>query len=140
MEWVISCNVTEKFDIQTYLAESNEICWRQRANFSVGDIVYIYLSKTHQYIAYKTSVIATNISLPQVCNRELWNRCWISDEEYQKALDLNRFVLLQLEGRVDQNHSITWNELKLMDCPRIQGPVKLNECRSIIRDRIRSLF
>ena len=61
MEWIIPANL-KYYDVFGELSKFGVIEWRQRLkDVSVGDIVYIYLSKPESYIAFKCIVEKVNV-------------------------------------------------------------------------------
>ena len=51
-EWILSGN-PENYDLKAAFRELGTLDWKQKANVAVGDIVYIYVSKTVHAIQFK---------------------------------------------------------------------------------------
>lgn len=115
-EWIIPCNPTV-YRIQDAFAESDTLYWRKNANYEIGDIVYIYLSKGYSRIMYKTVVIDVDILYED--NNDPF---WIDQTEKSKH---PQKVLLKRINMFDDNrlsfHCLQANGLK----STIQGPIKL---------------
>ena len=59
-KWIMSAN-GNYFDHGKAFQKNGYIDWKQTRNFSVGDIVYIYVTKPESRIRYKTVVVAINM-------------------------------------------------------------------------------
>lgn len=58
-EWIMP--IAADFNVESYFRQM-EISWRQRANYQMGDIIYVYVGKPYSCILYKCIVKMTNIS------------------------------------------------------------------------------
>jgi len=76
--------------------------WQSGKNFNVGDIVYVYRSKPHQVIKYKTVAVKIDLKWSQRIDDE---RFWVKKEDYnEKKNDTNeRYVRLLLINTIDNN-------------------------------------
>ncbi len=63
-EWLVPCNPA-KFDIENAQLNMKEMYWRQNASYSVGDIMYIYVSGGTGEVRFKYEVEELNIHLPE---------------------------------------------------------------------------
>lgn len=61
-------------------AKYGYIDWTQRAKYQVGDEVYIYCSKPHQKIMYKTEVIKTSIPFDNITDD---SEFWLNEEKHR---------------------------------------------------------
>ena len=99
--WLLSAN-SRIYNHQRAFEEQGYIDWKQTRNFSVGDIVYIYLTKPSSRIRYKTTVVA--IDLPPYIDG-FWN----------VKLDISsmgkQFMRLSLDSICD-SQSLTFEELQ----------------------------
>lgn len=67
-EWIMP--VAADFNVESYFRQM-EVSWRQRANYQMGDIIYVYVGKPYSCILYKCIVKMTNISGPSETRRML---------------------------------------------------------------------
>lgn len=120
--WMISAN-GKIYDHAAAFAEWGYIDWRQRANFNIGDQVYIYCTRPYKKVMYKTSVVKESMPFNQCTDdREYWYNL----QEYEKA-KFGRYVRLKLIKQVD-NEELALENLKqhgLTTPP--QGPIKIND-------------
>lgn len=65
MEWIISAN-HNKYDHVRAFKELPYIDWKQNANYSVGDKVFIYSTKPVSAIEFLVDVIETDITSDNV--------------------------------------------------------------------------
>ncbi|MBQ1187222.1 MAG: HNH endonuclease [Clostridia bacterium] len=122
MNWMISAN-GKMYDHATAFQKWGFVDWRQRANYSVGDIVYIYCTKPFKRVMYKTVVEQESMTSQEIVDDSMY---WNIKEEYEKALG-GKYARLKLIQQVDTeklelNHLI---EYGLKAAP--QGPVRLKD-------------
>ena len=122
MNWMISAN-GKMYDHATAFQRWGFIDWRQRANYSVGDVVYIYCTKPFKRVMYKTVVEHESMTSQEIVDDSIY---WHIKEEHDKALD-GKYARLKLIQQVDSenlalNHLI---EYGLKAAP--QGPVRIND-------------
>ena len=120
MHWMISAN-GKIYDHATAFQHWGFIDWRQRANYSVGDIVYIYCTKPFMKVMYKAVVDVVSMTSKEIVDDSMY---WHIKEEHDKALD-GKYARLRLVQQADsaalslchlQNHG-------LKAAP--QGPIKV---------------
>jgi 5-methylcytosine-specific restriction protein A len=122
MKWMISAN-GKMYNHAMAFQKWGFIDWRQKANYNVGDIVYIYCTRPYKKVMYKTVVEKTNLTVSEIVDDKQF---WYDVSEYEKALSGN-YARLKLEEQVDTNmlslDYLTQNGLKAAP----QGPVKISE-------------
>lgn len=70
--WVLSAN-PNYFNHKAAFCELGYIDWKQTRKFSVGDLVYIYVTKPISQIQYKTQVIISDMNENEICDlSEYW--------------------------------------------------------------------
>ncbi|MDO4815024.1 MAG: HNH endonuclease [Bacillota bacterium] len=122
MNWMISAN-GKMYDHATAFQRWGFIDWRQRANYSVGDCVYIYCTRPYMKVMYKTVVEAESMTSQEIVDDSLY---WHIKEEHDKALG-GRYARLRLIQQVDSD-KLSLEYLKkygLKSAP--QGPVRVND-------------
>lgn len=132
MEWMISANA-KMYDHASAFAKYGFIDWRKRANYSKGDIVYVYCTKPYQKVMYKCEVIIEDMPFEE-CQDD--KEFWIIQEEYEKA-KTGKYARLKLLEQVDSDY-LRLNRLLqygLKAAP--QGPVKVEK---VLSDYIDSYF
>ena len=120
--WIISAN-GYIYDHAAAFEEQGYIDWRQRAKYSVGDIVYIYCTKPFQKIMYKTEVRAINMPFDQCTDDKVF---WKNIEEYNRSKE-GEYARLELLEQADNDY-LSLPKLKehgLNAAP--QGPVRASE-------------
>lgn len=91
MDWIIPANANI-YDCASAFQKDGYIDWRQNANYSIGDIVYIYCTRPYMRIMYKTKVEKVNLDSSQIVNDEEF---WVNKSEYTKSLS-GKYVRLIL--------------------------------------------
>ncbi|MGN0744998.1 MAG: hypothetical protein ACI4MZ_07025 [Christensenellales bacterium] len=82
MEWIIPVNL-KYYDVFGESSRFGVIEWRQRLkDVSVGDIVYIYLSKPESYIAFKCIVEKVNV---RRLSRTIDDSAYFKDDTLQEV-------------------------------------------------------
>lgn len=122
MKWLISAN-GKMYDHIGAFDEFGFIDWRQKANYEVGDIVYIYATKPYMRVMFKTIVEKVDMSSDEIIDDKDF---WYDIDEYKKSLS-GKYVRLRLVERVD-SEKLSLYELKengLKTAP--QGPQKVRE-------------
>lgn len=116
--WIISCN-PNKYKCEEAFSEFKELDWTQSANFSIGHIVYIYISSPYQHIKYKCEVIAVNKTFSDKKD----SKYWISEYPERES---NRYMTLKKLACYDTPIPYTYmQELGLKS--NLQGPIKTPE-------------
>lgn len=122
MNWLISANGKmynhiAAFDVFGY------IDWRQTAKYEVGDIVYIYSTKPHMKVMFKTVVEKVDMLFEEITDDKKY---WYEIEEYEKSIS-GKYARLKLIEKVDSEklslYSLKENGLKAAP----QGPMKVKE-------------
>lgn len=120
--WIISANPT-KYNVIAAYSKYDLIDWTQSANFEIGDIVYIYVSKPFQKIMFKTEVLATNIQREDAFDDDEF---WLVNPKLQVKENKKLARLKQL-GFVDSDHFALNQLLKYGLNKAPLGPVKVVE-------------
>lgn len=122
MDWLISAN-GKMYNHVAAFDEFGYIDWRQKANYQIGDTVYIYATKPYMKVMFKTIVEKINMTFDEIMDDKKY---WINIEEYEKAI-FGKYARLRLVERVDTDKLSLYDlkEQGLKAAP--QGPVKINE-------------
>ena len=121
MEWIISAN-HNKYDHVRVFKELPYIDWKQNANYSVGDKVFIYSTKPVSAIEFLVDVIETDITSDNVIDDKNY---WVDMGEYEKGRKYSKYTRFKLVEHFDTSQ-ITIDELhKNGLIGNIQGPRKL---------------
>ena len=122
MNWLISSNINIFRCIEAF-ANRNLIDWRQSANYEVGDIIFIYLTRPLSRVQFKCIVEEINIEYKDIIDdREFW----VNKDEYAKTKK-GLYSRLRLLETTDGDE-LTLDKLKkngLKAAP--QGPIKLKD-------------
>lgn len=70
-EWFISGN-PEKYDIVNAFKELKRLDWKQSTNVAIGDIVYIYISKSYKSVKYKCKVNKVGLKKPDIDDKKFY--------------------------------------------------------------------
>ena len=95
MEWIISAN-SNIYDHKQAFKELLYVDWMQNANYTVGDKVFIYVTKPIQSVKYITEVIAINLKYSEILND---GEYWVNKEEYRKRLKNGNYVRVETDKR-----------------------------------------
>lgn len=122
MKWMISAN-GKMYDHAAAFQKWGFIDWRQRANYQIGDEVYIYCTRPYMRVMYKAVVIKESLSYLQIQDD---TEFWHIREEHDKALN-GKYARLKLISQVDSDKlSLPYLiDIGLKAAP--QGPVKISE-------------
>lgn len=121
MIWMISAN-GKMYDHASSFATNGFIDWRQRAKYSVGDIVYIYCTRPFMRVMYKCEVVRHSVPFSECIDDAVF---WIDRNEYEKS-KAGDYARLKLLEQVDTSH-LCLDALKnhgLSAAP--QGPIKVS--------------
>lgn len=122
MNWMISAN-GKMYDHASSFATFGFIDWRQRANYSVGDVVFIYCTKPIKRVMYKCEIVECYKSFNECVDD---SKFWLDVEEYRKSQQ-GKYARLKLVEQVDSPYldlkCLFDNGLKAAP----QGPIKLSE-------------
>lgn len=119
--WIISAN-PNKYDIARSFEHYSYIDWRQKNNFQVGDIVFIYVSSPDNMVQYKCTVLDTNRTYPNIRDDK---RYFKNPDEYQKSIK-GKFVRLLLSEMIN-NSALSYKNLKSKGLKsKMQGPMTIN--------------
>ena len=129
MEWIIPANANI-YDCTSAFEKCGYIDWRQNVNYNIGDIVYIYCTRPHKKIMYKTQVEKTKLNSSQIVNDEEF---WINKSEYTKSLS-GDYVRLKLLTQVDNDNLSLELLMKngLNGAPQRAVKIKSEELRNYI--------
>jgi len=118
-QWIISSN-PEIFDAVSAFNELGIVDWKQsqKANFSVGDIVYIYISHEEQQIKLKTEVLKINIPTNEIIDD---SKFYLNKDKLEPA---SNFMKLKLIKNI-KGSAFTKEALELFDFKSPQGPIKI---------------
>lgn len=121
MVWMISAN-GKMYDHASAFATFGFIDWRQRANYQIGDTVFIYCTRPIKKIMYKCEVEQCDKTFRDCVDDR---RFWIDINEYKKSQS-GRYARLKLLEQVDTAYlsleSLCNNGLS--SAP--QGPIKVS--------------
>lgn len=123
--WIISGSPSQ-YEHDKMFKEQGFIDWKQNNyKYSIGDIVYVYISSPIQKIRYKTVVENINIPFTDIFNDEKY---WIDKKEYQKGKDANKYVKLKLLSSSDDDNLSLDKFLKLgyLKCA-VEGAKKITD-------------
>ena len=95
--WLISTN-PKMFNHSEAFAKHDYVDWIQFADYEVGDIVYIYATKPEGMIRYKTTVVKTGMSFPEIENDE---RLWFDTRDLRR--EKMKYSRLKLLKRLDSS-------------------------------------
>ena len=118
-QWIISSK-PEIFDAVSAFNELGIVDWKQsqKANFSVGDIVYIYISHKEQQIKLKTEVLKINIPTNEIIDD---SKFYLNKDKLEPA---SNFMKLKLIKNI-KGSAFTKEALELFDFKSPQGPIKI---------------
>lgn len=122
MNWMISAN-GKMYNHANAFQKWGFIDWRQRANYSVRDTVYIYCTRPYKKVMFKTVVEKTGLNISEIVDDKEF---WYDISEYEKAIAGN-YVRLKLVEQVD-TEMLSLSHLMqngLNGAP--QGPVKITD-------------
>lgn len=118
---MISAN-GKMYDHASSFATNGFIDWRQRAKYSVGDLVYIYCTRPFKRVMYKCEVVRHSMSFVECIDDR---KFWIDIDEYEKAKE-GYYARLKLLDQVN-TEQLSLDALKshgLSAAP--QGPIKID--------------
>lgn len=137
MEWIISAN-GNKYDHASAFEKWGFIDWKQKVNYSEGDIIYIYCTSPYKKIMYKTVADIINMDFEETVNDKYY---WKDISEYQNGKINGKYVRLKLISKFNYE-SLSLDNLKehgLNAAP--QGPIKVKpELRQFIEQIIDNKF
>jgi 5-methylcytosine-specific restriction protein A len=122
MIWMISAN-GKMYDHASSFATNGFIDWRQRANYNIGDIVYIYCTRPFMRAMYKCEVVKHSMPFSECVDDGVF---WINRDEYEKSKAGN-YARLKLLEQVDTMYLCLEN-LKLHGLSAApQGPIRVSD-------------
>lgn len=121
-KWIISAN-GKIYNHAAAFAKYGYIDWAQRAKYQVGDEVYIYCSKPHQKIMYKTVVIKTSIPFDNITDD---SEFWFNEEKYRNASS-GIYARLKLICQTDNENLSLEKLLKHGMKAAPQGPLRVKQ-------------
>lgn len=95
MYWMISAN-EKKYNYRSAFKKWGYIDWKTYANYSIGDTIYIYCSKTSQKVMYKTIVEKTDITYSDKTDD---SEFWINKNDIDVSLKFTRLRLIRTVDR-----------------------------------------
>lgn len=99
MVWMISAN-GKIYDHASSFAANGFIDWKQRANYSIGDIVYIYCTRPFKRVMYKCEVVKCSMPFSECIDDKDF---WMNISEYEKSKG-GLYARLKLLEQVDTNY------------------------------------
>lgn len=104
--WIIPSN-NNIFRLSDFLVEYGYVDWKQRNNFQIGDIVYIYSTKPESKIRFMMEVTRTDMTFEESTKDvEYWN----DPEEFNMGIIHNRYCRFRLVSEAN-NNSLSLDEL-----------------------------
>lgn len=129
MNWLISAN-PRVYDHESSFDAFNSIDWHQgKVNYSIGDIVYIYVSRPDMHLKYKCIVQAVKLNRDSIRDDKSY---WHDKEKYYNSLN-GLYVRLDLLNKLTSSE-LSYNELKkngMKQAP--QSPIKLENNLELMR-------
>lgn len=120
MYWMISANENKYNHVRAF-NKWGYIDWKTYANYTVGDIVYIYCSRTKRKVMFKTIVEKTGIPFNEKTDDEnLWNE----KDEVDRSM---KYTRLRLIRTVDRDELSLENIRKIGIKNGPERPMKLSE-------------
>ncbi|EDT75927.1 HNH endonuclease [Clostridium butyricum] len=133
MKWIIPSNLNY-YKANDAFKKNNIVYWRQKVNYKVGDIIYIYSVRPVQKVMLKTHVLETNVAFEDTYDDSEFfvHKEDIYDNKTCKS------VKLELIKYLDDERLNLDNLMKngLKGAP--QGPMKLRD--SVLEEYIESCF
>lgn len=102
-KWIMSANPLI-YNHRLAFEQQNYIDWKQTRNFEIGDIVYIYCTKTISRVQYKTIVEKINMTSSEISDD---SRFWVKNV----GNIYGRYMRLRLLGFTDRKE-LTFTELR----------------------------
>jgi 5-methylcytosine-specific restriction protein A len=99
------------------------IDWRQKANYNVGDEVYIYCTRPFMRVMYKAMVINESLNSSQIQDD---TEFWHIKEEHDRSLT-GRYARLKLVSQTDSEELSLPNLIKVGLKAAPQGPIKISK-------------
>lgn len=132
MNWIISADINY-FRVDKAFEKKEYVKWRQTANYSVGDIIYIYCIKPIQKVMFKTIVEKANMPFDETSDdREFFvNQDDYKSDRYERNMSLKLLQKINTEKLNLDN--LQANGLK----GRIQGPKRV---KGQLNEYISSVF
>ncbi|WP_228007834.1 HNH endonuclease [Kosakonia pseudosacchari] len=135
MNWLISAN-PKVYDHESSFNHSNSIDWRQgRTNYSIGDVVYIYVSHPDMHLRYKCIVQDVGLTRDNIRDDKSY---WRDKDKYYNSLN-GRYVRLHLLNKISSSE-LSFNQLiknGMKQAP--QSPIKLENNLELL-EYIQSIF
>lgn len=130
MNWMISAN-GKIYDHATAFQRWGFIDWAQRANYKVGDIVYIYCTRPIKKVMYKTVVENESMNSKEIVDDSMY---WLIQEKYENSLT-GRYARLKLVQQADSEMLSLDNLMMhgLKSSP--QGPIRIDDALSLYIDK-----
>lgn len=97
--WIIPSN-NNKFRLSDFLLEYGYVDWKQRNNFQIGDVVYIYSTMPESKIRFMMEVIKTDMTFEESTADEAY---WNDPEEFKMGVLHNRYCRFRLIAEANNN-------------------------------------
>lgn len=108
MDWILPANVNI-YNHRGAFKKFGKIDWKQSANYSVGDRIFIYATKPLQQIKYICEVVDVGISRDKATNdREFW----VDPNDYSDLSDKKFSRLVLLKEFPDNFEPLSFSALK----------------------------
>lgn len=120
-KWILSAN-SNYFDHVAAFRSLGYIDWKQTRNYSVGDIVYVYVTKPMSKIQFKTRVSIAGMTADEISDL---TKYWIKGEPEKKIIQ--RYARLELLKEFNDDR-LSFEELQkhgLLYAP--QSPCKVKK-------------
>ena len=115
--WIVPSN-NSYYRLDDRLSKYEIISWRQRQDFEVGDVIFIYTTSPASRITYQMSVIGANQSFSAYNNDKEY---WVDQEEFaKKVINFKRFAEFKLVRRFPSDARLTYDNLKAHGLRTIQ--------------------
>ena len=121
MIWMISAN-SKMYDHAGSFAANGFIDWRQRAKYSIGDLVYIYCTRPFKRVMYKCEVAKHSMPFSECVDDANF---WMDVDEYKKSKG-GLYARLKLLEQVNTDR-LSLDALKIHGLSAApQGPIKIS--------------
>lgn len=92
MEWIISANC-KKYDVVSAFKELPYVDWKQKANYSIGDKVFVYSTSPISAIEFLVEVVAINLNIGEIVDDKKY---WLDLNEYEIGEKCKKYVRFKM--------------------------------------------
>lgn len=92
MEWIIPVNY-KKNDVVSTFKELPYVDWKQNANYSIGDKVFIYSARPTNVIEFLVKVVAINLNRVETVDDKKY---WLDLNEYEIGIKNKKYVRFEM--------------------------------------------